>query len=46
VSGIRNKEELRAKALLGRPWSNPGLKFGVTDNEMITDFSPKHVLLK
>jgi len=38
-----NKEELRAKALFLRPINNPGLKSGVIDNELIVDFSPKHV---
>ncbi len=40
------KKELRAKARFMRPVINPGLKFGVIDNELIVDFSPEHVLLK
>ena len=36
-----NNDQLRAKAQIIITFNNPGLKFGVIDNEMFVDFSPK-----
>jgi hypothetical protein len=36
-----NKKELWAKARFIRTFNNPELKFGVIDNELIMDFSPR-----